>query len=41
MLGMAFYILGILFCMWAILWIGDKLLAGMILAFAWLRDHWA
>jgi hypothetical protein len=38
MLGTAVYVLGVLFCMYAIVWSIDKVLACLILAYAWLFD---
>lgn len=38
MLGTAFYVLGVLFWMWVIVWVADKILAGLIYAYGWLRD---
>jgi hypothetical protein len=34
----AVFVLGVLLCMYAIVWFADKVLAVAILAYGWIRD---
>ena len=40
MIETAFWVLGVIFWMWVIVWVGDKLLGGLIYLYAATRDWW-